>query len=242
GRFTVTLAVSDGMSSAADATSITIQDVFPARAFTTNANATIRLGSGKATWCAQIEPEGNAYLNTAVIASTVSMTYGGTTISADPGKATLDSDRDGNGVQELTACFAKTDLRTLFAGLPKGSSTVTVLMEGDLASGGSFSGHLTVDVVSTGATLSAALSPNPIHPSGLLTFRTTVPGRVRVSLFDLQGRLVRRHLEDPNAPAGYYDVTIDGRAEGGASLPSGVYFYRIEAVEGTAVGRVIVAR
>ncbi|HEU4335383.1 MAG TPA: putative Ig domain-containing protein, partial [Candidatus Eisenbacteria bacterium] len=82
GRFTVTLAVSDGMSSAADATSITIQDVFPARAFTTNANATIRLGSGKATWCAQIEPEGNAYLNTAVIASTVSMTYGGTTIFA----------------------------------------------------------------------------------------------------------------------------------------------------------------
>ncbi|HSQ59634.1 MAG TPA: T9SS type A sorting domain-containing protein [Acidobacteriota bacterium] len=98
------------------------------------------------------------------------------------------------------------------------------------------------DAPRPGAALSAALSPNPIHPSGSLTFLTTVPGRVRVSLFDLQGRLVRRHLEDANSPAGRHDVTIDGLGDDGAILPSGVYFYRIEAVEGTEVGRVIVAR
>ena len=58
-----------------------------------------------------------------------------------------------------------------------------------------------------------------------------------VRLFDLNGRLVRTLLESTVLPAGTHDVTIDGRGRGGESLPSGVYFYRVETVGGVARGQ-----
>jgi hypothetical protein len=242
GSFLVTLSVSDGTLSSSTPTSATVQDVFPARAFTTSSNSTIRLGSGKATWCVQIEPVGGSYLNTSVIPRTIAMKYGTGQIYAQSGKTSIGSDKDANGVAELTACFAKTDLRTLFAGLPKGTNTVTVTLEGDLTTGGKFRANLTVDVVSTGGGLVASLSPNPPNPDAVLTFAMTRPGEVLVRLFDLQGRLVRTLADRQYQSAGYHDVRVDGRDEQGAQLPSGVYFYRIEAEEGIAKGRFVIAR
>lgn len=242
GTFVVSLSVSDGFDTAAGTTIATIQDVFPARAFTTGGNGTIRLGSGKATWCTQIEPVLASYLNTAVIPSTISMSFGPGRIYAEPGKVAIGGDKDGNGVDELTACFSKADLRTLFAALPHGTNTVTVTLDGALTTGGTFRGSLTVDVVSNGGSLAASLSPNPLNPDASLTFTTSRPGRVRVSVFDLQGRLVRRVMEEGTLSAGYHDVRVDGKSEDGSRLPSGVYFYRVEAEEGTAVGRVVIAK
>jgi hypothetical protein len=43
---------------------------------------------------------------------------------------------------------------------------------------------------------------------------------------------------DGTVDAGYHDVAIDG----GGRLISGVYFYRVEALEGTAAGRFVIAR
>ncbi len=237
GAFLVNLRVDDGHLSAAASTSVTIQDVFAARAFTTGANATIRLGSGKATWYVQIEPVDGSYLNTAVVSSTISMKYGGDQILAQAGKGSIESDRDANGVHEITVCFSKTDLRTLFAGLPKGTNTVTVTLEGDLATGGKFRATLTVDVVSTGGSLAASVSPNPLNPQATLTFETSVPGHVRVSIFDMQGRRVRTILQDRDLPAGYHDFAIDGRSDLGPRLASGVYFCRIEAPDGVVTAR-----
>jgi len=242
GTFVVTLSVSDGFNSAAATTIATIQDVFPARAFTTGGNGTIRLGSGKATWCTQIEPVLASYLNTAVIPTTISMSFGAGRIYAEAGKVSIGGDKDGNGVDELTACFSKTDLRTLFTGLPRGTNTVTVILEGALTTGGTFRGNLTVDVVNSGGALAASLSPNPLNPDGSLTFTTTRSGSARVSVFDLQGRLIRRVLDQSSVEAGYHDVRIDGLRDDGVRLPSGVYFYRVETPEGTAVGRIVVAK
>ena len=237
GTFTVTLTVSDGSLTDHASTIATIRDIFPARAFTTPPNATIRLGSGKAGWCAEIEPVESAFLTTAVISSTIVMKYGSSQILAQAGKVSLGADKDANGIQELTACFAKTDLRTLFAGLPKGTNTVTVTLEGDLTTGGKFRAVLTVDVVSAGGGLAASLSPNPLNPQGTLTFRTSAAGRVRVSIFDLQGRRVRTLLDARNLQPGFHDVAIDGRSDAGAGLASSVYYYRIEAGGDVETGR-----
>jgi len=242
GVHVVTLTVSDGLLSNTTSTSVTIQDVFPARAFTTGGNKTIHLGSGKATWCTQVEPVGGSYLSTSVISSTITMKYGTGQIFALGGKVSIGADKDGNGVQELTACFAKTDLRTLFADLPKGTNTVTVTLEGDLSSGGKFRGTLTVDVVSTGGTLVASLSPNPLRPEGTLTLHTDREGALRVTVFDLSGRVVRVLHDASSVAPGYHDMRIDGRDSSGRRLASGVYFYRIEAAEGVETGRFVIAR
>jgi hypothetical protein len=242
GTFIVTLTVGDGSLTSNATTAASIQDVFAARAFTTNSNGTIKLGSGKSTWCAEIEPVNEAFLNTAIVPATIAMKYGAAQIFALTGKVSIGADKDANGVDETTVCFAKTDLRALFAGLSKGTNTVTVALEGDLNTGGRFRTNLTVDVVATGGTLAAALSPNPLTSDATLTFKTSRMGRVRVSVFDLLGRRVR--ILEPGAylGAGYHDFQLDARNEHGERLPSGVYFFRVEASEGTETGRFVIAK
>jgi hypothetical protein len=242
GTFTVTLTVDDGALTDHASTIATIQDVFPARAYTLPSNQTIRLGSGKAIWCAEIEPVGSGFFITDVILSTVTMKYGAGQIFAQTGKASLGADKDANGIQELTTCFSKTDLRTLFADLPKGTNTVTVTLEGDLSTGGKFRTALTIDVVNTGGGLAASLSPNPLNPQATLTVVTSRPGRVRVTVFDPQGRLVRTLEPGAYLGAGYHDFQVDGRGERGERLPSGAYLYRIEAAEGVETGRFLIVR
>jgi hypothetical protein len=67
-------------------------------------------------------------------------------------------------------------------------------------------------------------------------------GRARVSLFDLSGRLVRRVWEAAGLEAGLHRVRLEAKDAARRPLASGVYFYRIEAAEGTASGRVMVLR
>ena len=242
GTFTVVLTVGDGQLTSSASTISTIQDVFPARAFTTNSNGTIRLGSGKATWCAVIEPVSSSFIITSVIPSTVAMKYGTVQIFAQGGKGSSIEDKDANGVQDLAVCFLKTDLRTLFAGLAKGRHTVTATLQGDLSTGGTFQTPLTVDVVSNGGSLATLLSPNPLNPTANLTVSTSVPGNLAVAVFDLHGRLVRTIERGAYYGAGYHDFQVDGRNERGERLSSGIYYYRVETAEGTETGQFVIMK
>jgi len=231
GTYTVTLTVTDNgtpVMSDTDATTATISNELPARVFETGGNTTIRLAAGKPKWCAQVEPVGGDYSNNDVVLASIVMKYGTKQISADATRTVLDSDKDGNGIQEITACFTKADLRILFAGLASGHNLVTVTIQGNLTTGARFSGDVQVDVVSNGSfTASAAsVSPNPLNPEATLTFITSKPGMVRVEMFDIQGRLVRSILDPAYMAAGYHDVRIDGRGQSGERLASGVYFVR----------------
>jgi hypothetical protein len=83
----------------------------------------------------------------------------------------------------------------------------------------------------------ASVAPNPLNPSGMLSFNTVKPGHVTVTMFDLQGRLVQTLLDAPLMPAGKHEVRIDGRGLRGEVLHSGVYFYRVDSPDGTVTGR-----
>lgn len=242
GVFAVTLTVSDGDLAAQAVTSASIRDIFPARAFTVQPNRTLRLASSRATWCAEVEPVENSFQLTDVLSSAVVLKYGAGQIAASLDHSSSGADRDANGIAELTACFSKADLRTLFAGLPKGTSTANVTLEGRLSSGGKFQALLALEVTSSGNTLSASIAPNPLNPSAVLTFSISRPGPVRIAIFDLRGRLVRIVLPAQELGAGYHDVLVDGRDEGGRPLSSGTYFYRIEAAEGATSGRFVLLK
>ena len=86
------------------------------------------------------------------------------------------------------------------------------------------------------------LAPSPMRSTSNLTFLTTRSGRLQVGLFDLSGRRVRELMNDFQASAGVHRLSIDGKGEHGEALPSGMYFYRIEAAEGAVSGRLIIAR
>src|SRR6185436_20604323 len=158
-------------------------------------------------------------------------------IRAIADKSSLGSDRDGNGIAEFEACFAKTDLRQLFSNV-HGSTAVTITIEGSLLTGGLFQATMDVGVqASGGGNLAASLSPNPLNPSGVLTLRLERSGPLRVAIYDVSGRLVRVVCDETAVAAGYHDYVIDGRGSHGEVLSSGVYFYRVEAAEGVDRGR-----
>ena len=70
--------------------------------------------------------------------------------------------------------------------------------------------------------------PNPFSPETRIGFRLPLSADVRLTVHDLEGRLVRILLDDTVA-GGNHQVTWDGRDESGLIRGAGVYFYRLES-------------
>lgn len=70
--------------------------------------------------------------------------------------------------------------------------------------------------------------PNPFNPTTQIRFVLPSSGKARLTIYDILGRRIRT-LVDGARPAGEQQVTWDGRDEAGASVASGIYFYRLEA-------------
>ena len=242
GTYTVTLSVNDRYVSASASTTADIVDAYRARAFPVPGKDPIRLSSQKPTHCFGLEPVQSSYRNEDLDVSTLRLSWDGYPGGVSPiaGKSVTIEDFDRNGIPEISVCFSKEALRALFAGLPPGQQNVAVRLEGLLASGAKVRAAFRVTVAG-GAALAASVSPNPLNPDAVLTFRTSAAGRVSVALYDARGRRVRT-LHEGVLPAGFHDVRIDGRTDQGTRLASGVYFYVIESSEGSRRGRLAVVR
>jgi PKD repeat protein len=240
GAFEVRLTVRDaGPASIAalGTTTATVAQALEADLFTTRSDGTIRLESAKPTWCVRVEPKASDFRVEEVDLASLLLRYGETEIAALAGKGGEFGDQDMDGIPDIGACFGKPDLRTAFASLPSGRATVTVDVEGALVSGARIRGTVSVDVVAKTGDVTASLAPNPMVSKGTLTFSIVTPGRTRVSLFDLHGRLVRVVRDEAWTRTGYHDVPVDGSSSREKGLPSGIYFYRVESRDGIAVGR-----
>ncbi len=97
---------------------------------------------------------------------------------------------------------------------------------------------LTIDGDLTGVSFDQSLpthfdlvqnAPNPFNPSTSIAF--DVPGEgssITLQIFDIRGRLVAT-LARGYQPAGRKTITWDGRAQDGRKMPSGVYYYLLQA-------------
>ena len=65
--------------------------------------------------------------------------------------------------------------------------------------------------------------PNPFNPVASIEYKVPATGHVKVSVYDIQGRLVALLVDEPKAP-GRYAVSFDG-----SRLASGIYVYSLEA-------------
>jgi hypothetical protein len=64
---------------------------------------------------------------------------------------------------------------------------------------------------------------------------------MRLSMFDVQGRLVAR-LVDAVLPPGRHEAVWDGTSRDGRALGSGIYFCRLEQGAYQAVQKVVLIR
>ena len=75
--------------------------------------------------------------------------------------------------------------------------------------------------------------PNPFNPETTIRFDIKERCSVRLNVFDVQGRQVATIANGAYLP-GSYEVTFDG-----SDLPSGIYFYRLQAGQFTEVRKMI---
>lgn len=70
--------------------------------------------------------------------------------------------------------------------------------------------------------------PNPFNPETTLLFALKDPGRVRLTIYNLKGQVVRE-LVNGDLPSGYHRFVWNGRDQHGSPVSSGVYYYRMES-------------
>ncbi|MGE5175521.1 MAG: FG-GAP-like repeat-containing protein [Hyphomicrobiales bacterium] len=220
----------------------------PMRAFTDKHNDAIHVNNNKPSWCVFIEPVDSSFDVLDAPTSSLHLISEGTgtvsDITAGIQKETVVGDADGNQIQDVKVCFPKDRLQQLFSNV-NGKQTLTLRLEAQIHDSACKVGTtITIDVFAGGKgnTAAALVRPNPLNPVGTLSFRTDARGPLRVRVFDVAGRLVRTLRVEPEATAGYHDVTIDGRDDAGRPLASGIYLYRIDAAGVRTEGRFVVAK
>lgn len=89
--------------------------------------------------------------------------------------------------------------------------------------------------------------PNPLRPAetnvnGTIRFGLPATASVRLTIFDLSGRLVRTLVAGQSLDAGYHEVRWDGADEQGRSAAAGIYIYRLEAANFMTSRKLILLR
>lgn len=83
--------------------------------------------------------------------------------------------------------------------------------------------------------------PNPFNPATTIRFQLAKPEWVSMKIFNLLGQEIRT-LVDQNMEAGYFTVNWDGKDNFGKEVPSGIYFYQIQAGSSVQVKRMILQK
>ena len=243
GDWTVSLTVRDP-SVAVTVTSVAhIQDRAEARAYLEGGPGAALAASAGKNVCVRIEPLnasfGCAELGPEALNVTLAAAGAGR-INAIGVAENNGTDADGNRIADRGILFSATDMAGFLSRAT--GKDLNLTLEGSLDGGGSFTAPLQISLLRHAGPLGAGMSPNPMNPSSQFSFVTTRAGRVDLRLYDSQGRLVRRVIDGEAMPAGYHQMTIDGRGDRGQRLSSGIYYYWIETPEGSTRGRFAILR
>ena len=87
----------------------------------------------------------------------------------------------------------------------------------------------------------AGAYPNPFNPQTTVAFELARDDHARVLIYDLQGRLIRR-LVDQSLAAGRHTAVWEGRDDSGRSVASGIYFARLEAESGGGMTKLVLVK
>ena len=92
------------------------------------------------------------------------------------------------------------------------------------------------------AETSVAAFPNPTSGASEIRLGLAETSATSVSLFDVQGRLVRTLLRTEQLSAGSHAFQWDGRDDRGDHVAGGIYFVRMQSGQGDRIERIVVTR
>lgn len=97
------------------------------------------------------------------------------------------------------------------------------------------------DVTGSNRKVQIEIAPNPSNFGAEIRFVLVTPGPVKVSIYDLAGRLVRNLLQD-DLERGEHRVRWDGFDRRGAPVSSGIYLCRLETARKMLVTKMAVVK
>ena len=83
--------------------------------------------------------------------------------------------------------------------------------------------------------------PNPFWVTVRVEYSLAAKGRVRLSIYNVAGQMVRELVNESQSP-GKYSVFWDGRDQRAHPLPSGVYLYRLEVSDKSWIRKAVLLR
>jgi len=96
-------------------------------------------------------------------------------------------------------------------------------------------------VAAAGAQLEVGNSPNPFNPSTNIHYSLQAATHVKLTIFNSLGQVVKS-LVDEAQDLGAYSIEWDGRDNYGQSAAGGLYFYRLEAGQRVAMGKMMFSK
>ncbi|MCX6639592.1 MAG: C25 family cysteine peptidase [bacterium] len=129
-------------------------------------------------------------------------------------------------------------------------SSFPFVKSGDNGSGNWFEGWINIgesfDAITTSTTLPNCFKlyapfPNPFNPSTTIRFELPQAAKVRLEVFDINGRAAGAQyiasLQEAWYPAGYHEISFDG-----SKLASGIYVCRIQAGKFAATQKMVLLK
>jgi hypothetical protein len=78
--------------------------------------------------------------------------------------------------------------------------------------------------------------PNPFNPVTNIRYSNPSQSRVRLSVFNLKGQMVKEVVNGVQGP-GNYTVSLDA-----SGLGSGIYFYRLDTATGSITRKMVLTK
>ncbi len=159
-----------------------------------------------------------------------------------------------DGIEDLMVFFAVPDIASVMGPVRKGD-VVTLELTGNLNDGTRIEGEATAEIVGDTDHAGGAQAgsrqrvsrelrstslgdavPNPFNPVTRISYVLAHDGEVRLTIYDVAGRLVERLVDGPKS-AGDHVATWDAHGR-----PSGVYFYRLETDSFSATRKLVILK
>ena len=83
--------------------------------------------------------------------------------------------------------------------------------------------------------------PNPFNPSTTIEYMVGDEDLIEITIFNVKGQKIRTLVRDFKSP-GRYRVHWDGRNDRGATVSTGMYFYRFRAGSYSPVKKMLLIR
>ncbi|MCF8261878.1 MAG: T9SS type A sorting domain-containing protein [Melioribacteraceae bacterium] len=83
--------------------------------------------------------------------------------------------------------------------------------------------------------------PNPFNPTTIITFQVPRESKVNLVIFNMLGEIVKVLVDEEKSP-GEYKINWNGRNSVGEPVSSGMYFYRMQSGDFTAIHKMMLLR